>query len=170
MQALPRVNCCVAVKICFKKYAICSGRSRRSEFWYFELFNFIIDLILSIPIIIFRGEKTPRLVFEIISLVYHILTILPNISVSIRRLHDTGRSGYYYLINLIPIVGNFIVLYYMLCDSQEQPNEYGPSPKYIEIKESLLGKLNDYNEETQYPIKKTNYSPIQLNQYNDSEE
>ena len=107
-----------------KKYAVFSGRARRKEYWYFVLFNFIIGIVLSL-IDIFWG-------FPVLYWLYSLAVLLPYLGVSIRRLHDTGRSGWWLLIGLIPLIGAIILLIYMVSDSQEGTNQYGPSPKLVE--------------------------------------
>lgn len=106
-----------AIKTCFAKYATFEGRARRSEFWFWWLFTFIVSIVLGwIPIIGW-----------IISLAF----IIPNISVAVRRLHDTGRSGWWWWIGLLPIVGLIILLIFYCQDSQPGANEYGANPKEL---------------------------------------
>ena len=100
-----------AIKICFKKYADFEGRARRSEFWWWYLFTFLVGLV-------------PYLGW-IASLAF----LLPSIAVGVRRLHDTGRSGWLYLLTLIPCVGSIILIIWW-CEDSQGDNEYGPSPKY----------------------------------------
>lgn len=105
-----------AIKICFSKYATFSGRARRSEFWYWTLFNFLMTLI---PIVGW--------------FIWPLVAFLPSLAVTVRRLHDTGKSGWLLLLFLIPFV-NFIlmiVFFIFYCmDSHPGDNEYGPNPKY----------------------------------------
>lgn len=111
-----------AIKACFSKYATFDGRARRSEFWYWVLFQFLVGLILwFIPFI---------------GWIVNILLILPNISVGVRRLHDTGKSGWLYLLTLIPLI-NLILIYFYLLDSQPGANQYGPNPKGIGNQEMI---------------------------------
>jgi len=107
-----------------KKYAVFSGRARRKEYWYFYLANGIIgfglgiiDTVLGLPLLLS---------------LYYLAVLLPTIGVSVRRLHDTGRSGWWILIVLIPLIGAIILLIYMVSDSQEGTSQYGPSPKLVE--------------------------------------
>jgi len=105
-----------------KKYAAFSGRARRKEYWYFFLFNAIIGIVLGL---------IDNLVgaYNVLYGLYSLAVLLPGIGVSIRRLHDTGHSGWWLLIGLIPLIGAIILLIYMVSDSQEGTNQYGPSPK-----------------------------------------
>ena len=121
-----------------KKYAVFSGRARRKEFWYFELFNFIIYIVLSLPqIILLLLAPSPSLLplvlgFGVLSWIYSLAVLIPSIAVTVRRLHDTDRSGWWIFIGLIPLVGGIILLIYMVSDSQAETNQYGPSPKLVE--------------------------------------
>jgi uncharacterized membrane protein YhaH (DUF805 family) len=105
-----------------KKYAVFNGRARRQEFWMFFLFNFIIGLVLAIleaivPVIRFIG------------IIYGLGVLIPYLAVGVRRLHDTGRTGWWLLIGLIPIVGEIVLLIFFVLDSQPGDNKYGPNPK-----------------------------------------
>ena len=108
-----------------KKYAVFSGRARRMEYWYFVLFNVIISMVLG-----WIGNLLWT--YNVLSGLYSLAVLLPSLGVSIRRLHDTGRSGLWLLIGLIPLIGAIILLMYMVADSQEGTNQYGPSPKLAE--------------------------------------
>jgi len=108
-----------------KKYADFSGRSRRREYWMFVLANLIVAAILGIlsriPIL--------GLIFAIASGLYGLAVLIPGIAVSIRRLHDTDRSGFMLLLCLIPLVGAIIVLYFAIQEGTQGENQYGPDPK-----------------------------------------
>ena len=106
-----------------KKYAVFSGRARRAEFWWFVLGNLIVSIVLSIIDGILGSNG-------ILGLIYSVGVLLPSIGVSIRRLHDTDRSGWWLLIGLIPLIGFLVLLYFYVQDGDPQPNQYGPSPKY----------------------------------------
>ncbi len=122
-----------------KKYAVFSGRARRKEYWYFILFNgiicFVLGLIEGLAFVLRDGKGaliTPEMgemSFSVLAGIYALAVLLPSIGVSIRRLHDTGRGGWWLLISLIPLVGSIILLIYMVANSQEGTNQYGPSPK-----------------------------------------
>jgi len=105
-----------------KKYAVFTGRAHRTEFWMFALFNFIIMVVLSIieGILGMPG---------ILSTLYCLGVLLPSIGVSIRRLHDTDRTGWWLLIALVPLIGIIILLVFYIMDSQEGENRFGPNPK-----------------------------------------
>lgn len=105
-----------AVKQCFSKYATFSGRARRSEYWYFFLFNALVSFVLG-------------LILAPLASVFVLATIVPSIAVSVRRLHDIGKSGVYYLVGLIPLVGVILLIVWFCQDSQPGENMYGPYPK-----------------------------------------
>jgi len=121
----------------WKKYAEFDGRARRTEYWMFTLFNFLAILALAIPgaIGVEIREDYGALLFIPICL-YFLAAIIPSLAVSVRRLHDTGKSGWWLLLfavlNVLPVIGfiSGIVQIVMLCqDSDSETNEYGRNPK-----------------------------------------
>ena len=106
-----------------KKYAVFEGRARRKEYWYFTLFNAIF-MALSLLISLVLFDFTFILVW-----IYILATMIPGLAVSVRRLHDTGRSGWLYLLFLIPLVGTILWLVFMAEDGTPGENQYGPNPK-----------------------------------------
>ena len=107
-----------------KKYAEFSGRARRTEYWMFTLVNVVIAMVLGVIEGILGGPG-------ILGAIYGLAMLLPSLAVTIRRLHDTGRSGWLCLIALIPVVGAIVLLVFLVLDSQPGPNEYGPNPKEV---------------------------------------
>ncbi|MFF9360870.1 MULTISPECIES: DUF805 domain-containing protein [Streptomyces] len=105
-----------------KKYAVFSGRARRQEYWMFFLFNLIITIVLAIV--------DAALDTQVLQLVYGLAVLIPGLAVAVRRLHDTGRSGWWILISLIPLVGFIILLVFLASEGKPEANEYGPNPKY----------------------------------------
>ena len=102
-------------KVVFENYANFTGRARRSEYWYYTLCNVIISLIMYVLIIIAvaigSDGESPGILFYLlygILMIYVLATFLPTLAVVVRRLHDTGKSGWYYLIGLIPLVGSIL--------------------------------------------------------------
>lgn len=106
-----------------KKYAVFSGRAGRTEYWMFVLFNFIFSLAASLIGILTFG------ILYIVAIVYGLAVLVPALAVGVRRLHDVGKSGWYYFIILIPIAGPIWFLVLMCTDSQPGDNQYGPNPK-----------------------------------------
>lgn len=111
-----------AVASVVNKFADFSGRARRSEYWYWILCTVFISYICS------RIMSELNISGVIISLIDFAVWIM-TLSVSVRRLHDIGKSGWWLLINLIPLVGQ-IILFVFRCRDSEGDNQYGPSPKY----------------------------------------
>lgn len=117
-----------------KKYAVFEGRAQRAEYWYFYLFNLIIYIILSVfggMIGIFNITLTGGNEINILAILYSLAVLLPGLAVSVRRLHDIGKSGWMILLNLIPLIGAIWILILMIRDSVPGDNEYGPNPKGI---------------------------------------
>jgi uncharacterized membrane protein YhaH (DUF805 family) len=123
-----------------KKYVVFSGRSRRAEYWYFVLFNTIITaILLAIDIAMGSGAADSTMTGDagvamnaslgILSGIYSLAVLLPGLAVLIRRLHDTDHSGWWIFISLIPIIGSFILLYFLVKDSTPGANQYGSNPK-----------------------------------------
>lgn len=110
-----------------KKYAVFSGRSRRAEYWYFILFSTIITFIVTfIDIAVSTGTG---LDIQLLGTLYGLAVVLPSLGVLVRRLHDTGRSGWYVFISIIPVIGMIVLLVWLATDSQSGMNQYGPNPK-----------------------------------------
>ena len=103
-----------------KKYAVFSGRARRKEYWFFVLFNIIIALALTFIVEIEVG---------LLSGLYSLAVLVPSIAVTIRRLHDTDRTGWWFLIAFVPIIGVIVLLVFTVFDSTPGDNQYGPNPK-----------------------------------------
>lgn len=115
----------------WKKYAVFSGRSRRREYWFFVLFNIIISVVLvMIDIAIGLGNKEAGI--GVLSGIYSLAVIIPSLAVTVRRLHDTDKTGWWLLIIFVPVIGAIVMLVFMLLDSQPGENKYGPSPKAAE--------------------------------------
>ncbi len=112
----------------FRKYAVFSGRARRKEYWFFVLFNILATIALAI-IDGITGTYNPTAGMGLLGVIYAIAVVIPSFSVLFRRLHDTGRSGWWLLILLVPLIGVLVLLYFLVLDSQEGENDYGPSPK-----------------------------------------
>ena len=115
-----------------KKYATFSGRARRKEYWMYILFYVLILLALTIVDGLI-GTRIADAGLGILTAIYALAVLIPTLAVTVRRLHDTGRSGWWILIQLIPLVGVFILLYFLVSDSNPGQNAYGPSPKEGEV-------------------------------------
>ena len=104
----------------FKKYAEFSGRATRTQYWMFILFFMIIYFVLAL-IDVFVGTM-------VLAFIFNVAVFLPSIAIAARRLHDTGRTGWWQLIVLIPLIGAIVLIVFFVQDSVED-NEYGPNPK-----------------------------------------
>ncbi|MBB5736914.1 MULTISPECIES: DUF805 domain-containing protein [Xanthomonas] len=119
-----------------KRYADFNGRSRRKEYWMFMLLQAIVLLVLGglfgVAAALMGGENGPGALAWLIAAIMVIVVlafIVPSIAVTVRRLHDQGKSGWFYLISLVPYVGGFIVLVFMCLEGTPGANEYGENPK-----------------------------------------
>ncbi len=109
---------------CIKKYAEFSGRARRKEYWMFVLFNMLIVLgIQIIEAVLGTGGMLVGL--------YSLAVLLPGWAVFTRRMHDIGKSGWWWLLALIPIVGAIVLFVFVCKDSEPGDNAYGPNPKGV---------------------------------------
>jgi uncharacterized membrane protein YhaH (DUF805 family) len=111
-----------------KKYAVFSGRARRKEYWFFVLFNIIIAFALTF-IDFSTGLYDVEYEIGLLSSLYSLAVLVPSIAVTIRRLHDTSRTGWWFLIAFVPIIGVIVLLVFMVFDSTPGDNQYGPNPK-----------------------------------------
>ena len=111
-----------------KQYSDFDGRARRMEYWMFTLINFLISIALYAPALYFMIDSENPMLFSLYA-IYSLGVFIPNLAVSVRRLHDVGKSGWYLLISLIPLVGGIWLLVLLFTDSDEGTNEYGPNPK-----------------------------------------
>lgn len=98
-----------------KKYAVFEGRARREEFWTYTLVNLIVSFVL-------------HFIAGFLGLIYSLAVLVPSLAVGARRLHDTGRSGWWQLVGLIPLIGIIVLIVFWVQDSQPAANEHGPNP------------------------------------------
>lgn len=112
-----------------KKYAVFEGRARRREYWFFALFVVLISVVLTI-IDSMIGTMTSQGA-GILSGLFCLAVLIPSLAVGARRLHDTGRSGWWLLIGLIPFIGAIVLIVFFVLDSQPGTNAYGPNPKGV---------------------------------------
>ncbi len=110
---------------CIRQFVDFKGRARRKEFWMFALVNFAVTLVISIVGSIIGTT--------VLSTIYSLVILLPSLGVSVRRLHDVGKSGWYMLASLIPVIGWIWLLILAAQDSQPGDNQWGPNPKGEEL-------------------------------------
>lgn len=106
-----------------KNYVGFQGRARREEFWMFYLVNFGITIVITVLQALLG-------IGQVLTTIYGLAVLLPYLAVGARRLHDTGRSGWWQLLFLIPIVGIIILIVFWVQDSRFGDNQYGPNPKH----------------------------------------
>jgi len=132
------------IDVLTNKYFQFSGRATRSEFWYFILYSIIISFVLgligsvlgieyvmqmdTVKVLEGTGELVSTTVdfpLNLLQIFFSLLLFIPSLAISIRRLHDLGRTGWWYLISLIPLLGALVLLIFFVLPSQEHDNEYG---------------------------------------------
>ena len=106
-------------------YCNFSGRASRSEFWWFQLFAFIIGIVVEIA---FCWDQN---VMSIACGLVGLALLLPSLGLCVRRLHDIGKCGWWIFLSLIPVIGGIILLIWYCKDSQMETNEYGPVPNLV---------------------------------------
>lgn len=106
-----------AIKTCFGKFATFQGRAVRSEYWFFILFIMLASTVLTILDVI-TG-------IGVLSLIFSLVTLIPVIAVSVRRLHDTDRSGWWYLLFLVPLVGAIVLIIWFCTKGTAGANRFG---------------------------------------------
>jgi len=108
----------------WKKYAVFGGRAARQEYWYFLLFHILVYILLSIIAGVIGGKVGGSLLS-----LYTFAVTIPGLSATVRRLHDTNRSGWWILISLIPGIGAFVLLAFLAQESHAVENQYGSRPQ-----------------------------------------
>ncbi len=117
-------------KVVFENYANFSGRARRSEYWYFILVN-IITLIIAAVLDNVLGLTFGMVPYGYIYVLVALAVFIPGLAVAVRRLHDVGKSGWFYFIVLIPLVGAIWLLVLFCTEGDRGENQYGPDPKAL---------------------------------------
>jgi uncharacterized membrane protein YhaH (DUF805 family) len=114
-----------AISTCFSKYVDFQGRAARPEYWYWVLFIVVVAIILQVLGAIILGSQSGA--GGILAGLFYLATLLPGLGVSVRRLHDTDRSGWFLLLGFIPIIGGLILLYFMVQPGTVGSNRFGNS-------------------------------------------
>lgn len=112
------VNFFDAIRICFGKYVDFTGRATPSEYWYFALFIFLGQLICAI-------------VYRPLGAAFVLATLLPGVAVTVRRLHDTDRSGWWLLLNVVPLIGWIVLIIWYAQRGTEGGNRFGEPPRFV---------------------------------------
>ena len=124
-------------KVVMRNYANFSGRARRSEYWWYTLANALLMIpfyALAAYGMVIENEGL-MLVFTMLYVLIALAMIVPSLAVSCRRLHDINRSGWWYLIGLIPLIGGIILLIWFFTEGTRGSNNYGPDPKDLDAVE-----------------------------------
>lgn len=122
-----------AVRSFWSNYATFRGRSRRSEYWWIQLFLVLTNLAVAAVDLALMNGDIDRFIANggggIVGLIWILVTIVPALAVLVRRLHDTGKSGWWVLIGFVPFVGTIVLFVFSVLDSDAGDNKYGESPK-----------------------------------------
>jgi len=116
----------------FQNYSNFSGRARRSEYWYFRLATAVIFFVMIAFAVLLSVVTGGDLAFQIaivLFIIYALLTVIPSLAVTVRRMHDLGKSGWNILISCIPLVGPIWFLILLATEGEQGENYYGPDPK-----------------------------------------
>ena len=108
-----------------RKYAVFNGRAARPEFWWFVLINLIIAAMINLVFGVIVGRNSGQVVSDL----YSLAVLLPSLGVGIRRLHDTNRTGWWYLLVFIPVIGWIVLIVFLAMASDPGSNNYGPNPQ-----------------------------------------
>lgn len=123
-----------AYQLFWKNYVNFSGRSRRAHYWWVVLIQSLISVVaIILQTALGAGDSAaPALVIGGIYSLYNLATVLPMLSLGVRRLHDTGRAGWWYLINFVPCIGSIVFLVFVCLPGTVGDNQFGPDPKASE--------------------------------------
>lgn len=113
-----------AIATCLSKYAVFEGRARRSEYWWFFLFNLLMQGATGVlDVVLFGGQSG-----GLLNGAYSLAVLLPGIGVGVRRLHDTNHSGWWLLVSLVPLLGFLLLIVWLTRPGDAGPNRFGPDP------------------------------------------
>jgi uncharacterized membrane protein YhaH (DUF805 family) len=138
----------------WNNFGVFSGRARRMEYWLYRLEIMLVGLVFAIPYSFLREtsssepltESNPTLaiLFLAVAVILGIIFMIVDLGVTIRRLHDTGRSGWWILIRLVPYIGGLVIFIFTLMDSEPEENQYGTNPKGKRAEIDQYLKPNSY--------------------------
>tara|TARA_Y100001933_G_scaffold61813_1_gene61992 strand:+ start:138 stop:509 length:372 start_codon:yes stop_codon:yes gene_type:complete len=118
------------LKVMRDNYANFNGRARRKEYWMFYLFLFLFALLAGFVLaILFELGESVATIAAILAVVWYLAHLVPALAVTVRRLHDTGKSGWFYLFAFIPYIGSLIIFIFTVIEGDKGDNKYGPDPK-----------------------------------------
>lgn len=110
-----------AVRTCLQKYANFTGRARRSEYWWFVLFNILVAVVAGIVDGALFGA-------QVLGTIVALALLIPGIAVGVRRLHDLDKSGWWMLLVLIPLIGALVLIFFFVQKGTDGANRFGPDP------------------------------------------
>lgn len=116
-----------AVKTVFHRYFQFNGRSPRAEFWYFVLFSVVVSFATMFLDVAFLGASLDD-TFMPLNTLFSLAVLIPSFAVSVRRLHDMGKSGWWVVICIVPLIGLLVLIYFSVQPSQPGTNQYGSNP------------------------------------------
>jgi len=114
-----------SITTCFSKYVTFRGRAQRSEYWWFVLFVFLLNIVATVLDIVLFGSPEGM---GLLSAVVALATLLPSISVAVRRLHDIDRTGWWWWIIFVPLIGLIVLIVFFVTKGTEGDNRFGPDP------------------------------------------
>ena len=118
------------LKVMRDNYSNFSGRARRKEYWMFTLFFLLFSIAATIlTTALSKVGETAAMIAVIFFVVWCFAHIVPSLAVTVRRLHDTGKSGWLYLLTMIPYIGGLIIFIFTVIEGDKGDNKYGPDPK-----------------------------------------
>ncbi|AGA77242.1 DUF805 domain-containing protein [Echinicola vietnamensis] len=113
-------------------YADFTGRARRKEYWMFVLVNFLVMMVVGIISGLLSTAFSSEVPFVLFYGAYSLAILVPTLAVTVRRLHDIGKSGWMYFVGLIPLIGGIWLLVLLVTEGNHGPNQYGEDPKNAE--------------------------------------
>ncbi|AFQ46635.1 DUF805 domain-containing protein [Burkholderia cepacia] len=122
------MNFSEAVRSALNQYTKFEGRARRAEYWYFALLTSVVSIICQLITMVGHDAGAISLLVTIVAAVASLALVLPSLAVTVRRLHDTGHSGWLLLIAFVPLVGGILLLVWMCSRGTNGPNRYGTDP------------------------------------------
>lgn len=118
-----------AYLMALQKYAVFEGRSTRTEYWIFFLLNFVFAVAATF-LDVFFALYQDSLGIGLLGGLYTLVLLVPSLSVAVRRLHDTGRSGWWFLVVFVPLIGGLLLLILLALKGEEVDNRFGPASSF----------------------------------------
>ncbi|GAB1639560.1 inner membrane protein [Escherichia coli] len=126
---------------CFKNLTTVNGRARRKEYWYYRLSVLLLIILISFIMGMMIGIGVPGVNRDVVQWTASIIHFILIFSATVRRLHDTGRSGWWFILYFIPVIGDLVLLIFTVQKGNEGENQFGPDPKQDEV--SLISARDD---------------------------